>query len=204
MKPKSQPNVTMSTTTIPEQFLDNILYRHTCPDADILLNYAWNFLDMEQKESVATHLHYCPHCKKETAQLQPSPHPASKPTAVRTRSYLARLLPSFALVRGETRGINSMTHVYEVEEIGWDVTLSWSAAAGGTFIIQGQLFGPDANEMKIVTTTLTPMLPTTAVIQPQTPDKDGIFTFTTVPPNQYQIQLQASVGQIIIADIEVM
>jgi len=93
--------------------------------------------------------------------------------------------------------------VYEIEEIGWDITLSWSAAAGGTFIIQGQLFGPDANEMQTVMTTLTSMSPPTAVIQTQTPDQDGIFAFTDVPSNQYQIQLQASIGQIIIADIEV-
>lgn len=180
-----------------ERFVTSVLYRYTCPTAESLLSYAWGLLNDMDTQDVTVHLRKCPHCRAEIAELQPPEEVKAISPDRSIRTYWARLVPSFAATRSSTHGVHSSARLFEVESIGWEITLNWIAALGAVYTVQGQLFGPLPEEMPTISVAL---VSARSEILTSQPDETGIFVLNNVPERQYQVHLNTSIGQIVITD----
>ena len=52
-----------------EAILTIALYRHTCPDAESLVDFCYDDVAVSERQVIAAHLEQCPHCAREIAML---------------------------------------------------------------------------------------------------------------------------------------
>ncbi|MCP4537504.1 MAG: hypothetical protein GY832_10190 [Chloroflexi bacterium] len=191
--------------------LSAALFRFTCPTVDDLMNYHWGFLSQGQAANVAKHLVDCPHCAKEVAQFAPyllardQVSQTTPPLFEQLHTFVARLLPSqlaLAPVRAgqerATRGPAPTTQSYTIDDLEWDLILNWTPGPGAAFTLQGQLFGPTADEMVAAQAKLKQAeIALTAPL-----DADGLFSISPVPPGEYALYFYTPQNKIQIPNIK--
>lgn len=67
-----------------QQQWQSLFHRHSCPPSQELCNYAWELLPAPDRQRVAHHLSYCPHCTHEllnnyVSQVKVTTAPTSQP-----------------------------------------------------------------------------------------------------------------------------
>ena len=201
-----------SDDTILEARLAAALFRVNCPDPGNLAAYKWGLLSENITQTVSTHLAQCPHCAAELTDIpEPAPRSSSPPILPpqQTRSglpvFFAELLVKavFSARSGlSARGQAGTSQWYQISELDWDLTLSWLPAPGSTFIIQGQLLGPETDLMTTIQLSLVTAETGTTSLAATQPDADGIFAFTDIPQGTYGLRIETSQGIIPISDIQ--
>lgn len=196
------------------QQLTSALFRFNCPEAEDLLNYHWGIIPPEKKSPIAEHLATCPYCSQEIAQFSPIPQSLqpqakeleSRPSLLDTLSvYIGRLIanPALDAVRSPLKHEDALpiarlpqAYYYEIEEVGWSLTLSWLPDSGTLFALQGQLFASDFLQENAIRLELHPLpLLSKEPITTQL-DADGIFVLKAIPLGRYELRFLTPIFRI--------
>lgn len=186
--------------------LSALLFRLRCPDPEALLNYQWGLLPEKQALVIAAHLSECSHCYTEANRLHPPVLSTSKETTAKDinsvtgifgqklRLLVAQLLPGdpmLAPVRSAkseldsgTRGPASTTDIYAVEELDWDIVLSYLVQSNATYTLQGQLLGVSAEQVNAFKASL---VHDDTVIGTVDLNEVGVFEFASLSTGEYTL-----------------
>ena len=133
--------------TLLQQRMRTRLYRSTCPSSMELGNYHLGLLPDPEKMVIAQHVRQCPHCRRETAELEKFlAEPDVQPDLwTATKVLFARLvdggaMPAFGALRGESKGPLTF------EADGVVITLDVSPGSNSHMSILGQLAADDQDE----------------------------------------------------------
>jgi hypothetical protein len=174
------------------------LYRITCPSPLELGEYYLHVLPARQVLLIAQHLHECPHCQRELAQLKTylgdlSPSSGQSPIQ-NMRTMIARLVSGSEVsaaamaLRGEGKGPITL------EAEGIVITLDVQPAANGQLSILGQVAADDQDQWTGATVNLQQAgaPPLTASV-----DDLGAFRFEAIHPGASRFMITATNGFIV-------
>jgi len=184
-----------------QQRLQATFLRQSCPPAHTLAEYALGVLAPQATQSLAAHLVECPHCRAEqrdaTAFLATDDPPQARGALAGLRRLLAQPLrraPGLAGLRGSA---NEESVTYDAEGVRLTVGVQ-RAARGGMFVIVGLL-----EDWQRFAGTSISLYSGDHLIEPGFIDDLGSFTFESVRPGVYRLELHAGDVQINIDPLHV-
>lgn len=170
--------------------LGAVLFRLNCPSADEIRALRWNQLSPTRAALVRQHLATCTICAHDAATYDGPPAGKSKEEAgwlERAISVLvARLSPLTLAPRPALRGETAMDMIYEVQEMGWEITLTSLMETRG-YSLAGQILGPATAELARTRVTL---LADNHLVQEVEPDATGWFEFHGLATGEYDLWLE--------------
>ena len=191
-----------------ESALSSALYRHTCPEPDELMNFAWGMLNGQTVALVSSHLINCEHCQQEMAMLMPEPATQSsinlatllKSLQTHARMIIGRLLPAptlgLAPVRGEEDDIR--TAVCSIDEMGWDITFTHHPLDGFSYQLNGIVLGPTEDKLAALEICL---VQDDTIIENSALTTTGTFEFEGVSAGRYTLCLYSTETSICVPNI---
>lgn len=187
-----------------EALLQAVLYRHTCPTAEELLDYHLGNLTGTADEALRRHVELCPHCTadlRDLVQLELESQPSATHAAQRThllqrlRQWLADLpliplLPQAAVSLPTLRGDETPdTRIFESDAYRLAISVirissSTSVTLEGNLIDQNDPLQTPNGEVQLV------RYEDGEPIASQTLDDFGLFTVTSVPSATYSLLIK--------------
>lgn len=183
-----------------DQALTAQLYRITCPSPEELGEYHLQMLSREQATAVSRHLHTCPHCTQELAQLQTYLRELAPELAYtlgeRVQIWIAQRLPS-GLIGGQglapalaLRGEIEEPLMYEAGGYQLNLEIQDDPAKPGHKAILGLVVG--AEELAFQ----AQLWQDGRRLQETTVDDLGNFVFASVQPGKYDLILSRLTAEI--------
>jgi len=178
-----------------ERSLRQALYRFDCPSPDLLREYHWGYLTADEHQRIEAHLHSCPHCKTELADLakfvEAERAEASDTLLARARQAAARVRLTVAqlvsptqrlapALRGETREVL----LFEAE--GVTLSLNLEQEDTGAYTIFGQVLSAEPMTFSSGYARLTAREGDIPPAQEML-DANGGFALSNLHPGIYQL-----------------
>lgn len=188
------------------------LYRLMCPSTITLGEYHLGILPRDQAQAVAQHMAQCPHCTRETAQLQNyldelASDLAFNPWKQKVKVLIAQLVPGkrenrrleqlvftpTLSVRGEEQGL----YLYQANGIQVFVEVQDDAEQRGHKVVLGVVTGMDDRELMARLSQAERRVATAPV------DDLGNFTISNLAPGSYALILASPEVEVHIQDLEI-
>lgn len=183
------------------QVLTTALYRQDCPGIDELRALRWKQLSPTRAALVRQHLATSAACAQEIATFD-GPTPEANETGAgwleRAFSvFVARLAPPSLTPLPALRGNAVADIIYEVQEKGWEVTITAITETRG-YSLAGQVMGPDPEELSPARATL---LAGDRLIQEVGLDATGWFELRGLSACDYDLWVEFSTARIQIPEL---
>ena len=189
-----------------EHRLHQMLYRFDCPAPNVLREYYWGRLAVDQRKEIDEHLKACPHCEAELEALQDFLSTENAGTGEaqsdlveaaleRVRTLIARLVSPEPSLAPALRGEIGEALLFEAEGIAVSVSLEQERSGAhtlfGQVLVSGTTLASGAYaRVKEASSGTSPAQ--TAL------DENGGFALHGLPAGEYQLIIQLSQQRIVI------
>lgn len=180
-------------------YLQRALYRFDCPSVDLLRDYHWGYLPIEQQKQIRDHLDRCPRCAAELEELRafvPTDVPGKQAESIdallgrarqvlaQARVVVAHLLSPVPQQLPALRGDIREVLLFDAGEVALSVNLEQEATSACT--VFGQVLSTQPGAFSEGYARLTAYGETADGVQASL-DINGAFVLANLRPGTYQL-----------------
>lgn len=198
--------------------LSSILNRVDCPDAGVLVDYAYDLLAPEQRTVVAAHILDCTRCTGDLRDLRDEMAAPAVPQSERTPiveqivATIGRLLPPLPQLplRASTRGVRTRAATYDAESLQISIEATVANASGSRdgdssdVTVRGMVMLADADDDEsMLQRSRVDLLDQDdgALILSTNVDQFGMFLLAHIQPGVYDLQVSLPDRAVLIKDL---